>query len=91
MTIPEDPSEREIFLAHLGTSDEDVESLMSGGADVDDLIAAGVLDDTEPCPQEEEEFVIEPSTLTAEEASAWFTQNRQWFDANVYSHRPVEI
>ena len=59
MTIPEDPSEREIFLAHLGTSDEDVESLMSGGADVDDLIAAGVLDATEPCPQEEEEFVID--------------------------------
>ena len=94
MTTPEDPSDREIFLAHLGTSDEDAESLLSSGADVDDLIAAGVLDDTESAPQEvdgEEAFVIEPSTLTAEEASAWFTQNRQWFDENVYSHRPVEI
>ena len=94
MTTPEDPSDREIFLAQLGTSDEDVESLMSGGADVDDLIAAGVLDDTESAPQEvdgEEAFVIEPSTLTEEEALAWFARQQEWLVANGHDYRPVQI
>ena len=94
MTTPEDPSDREIFLAHLGTSDEDAESLLSSGADVDDLIAAGVLDDTESAPQEvdgEEAFVIEPSTLTEEEALAWFARQQEWLVANGHDYRPVQI
>ena len=45
---PEEPSERELYLSMLTNSDEDTEALLSGGADVDDLTAAGVLDDYEP-------------------------------------------
>ena len=45
---PEEPSERELYLSELANSDENAEALLSGGADVDDLIAAGVLDDYEP-------------------------------------------
>jgi hypothetical protein len=75
MTIPDDVSNREMRLHELGSSDEDVEALLSGGADVDELIAAGVLDDDEPASQgdeEDEEVELEPSTLTEEEIRAWF-------------------
>ena len=42
---PEEPTDTELYLSELSNSDEDLEALLSGGADIDDLIMAGVLDD----------------------------------------------
>jgi hypothetical protein len=94
MTTPDDPSDREIYLAELGRSDEDVEALLSGGADIDELIAAGVLDDDEPASQEdkeEEEIKLEPSTLTEEEVLARHNAHQKWLIANGHDYRPVQI
>ena len=91
MTTPDDPSDREIYLA---TSDETVEELLSGGADIDELIAAGVLDDDEPASQEdkeEEEIKLEPSTLTEEEVLARHNAHQKWLIANGHDYRPVQI
>ena len=41
----EEPSQEEIRLANLSQSGEDVESLLSGGASINDLVMAGVLED----------------------------------------------
>ena len=94
MTSPDAPSDREIYLAELGRSDEDVEALLSGGADIDELIAAGVLDDDEPASQEdkeEEEIKLEPSTLTEEEVLARHNAHQKWLIANGHDYRPVQI
>jgi hypothetical protein len=49
--VPQDPentdSDYDIRMANLRDSDVDVESLLSGGSDIDQLIEAGVLDDEE--------------------------------------------
>ena len=84
MPAPQDPTDRELYLAELGSRDEGVEALLSGGADIDDLIAAGVLSDDEPVFQEEEgdEVPIEPSTLTDDEIRAWLHQRNDWLVAN---------
>jgi hypothetical protein len=95
MTTSDHLSDREMRLAELGGSDEDVEALLSGGADIDELIAAGVLDTDEPPLQdgdeEDAEIEFEPSTLTEEEARAWFAQQRDWFVANGYDYQPVQV
>lgn len=84
MSTPQEPTNHEFYLAKLNTSDEDLEALLSGGADVDNLIAAGVLSDDEPVFQEEEgdEVQIEPSTLTDDEIRAWLHQRNVWLVAN---------
>ena len=41
----EEPSQEEIRLANLSQSGEDVESLLSGGASINDLVMAGILED----------------------------------------------
>ena len=64
---------------------------LAGGADVDDLIAAGVLSDDEPVPQEEVEVEISPSTLSEEEVRNWFAQQREWFAANGHDYRTVQV
>lgn len=95
MTTSDDPSDREIYLAKLGSSDEEVEALLSGGADVDELIAAGVLDDDEPASEdteeEEEEIEIEPSKLTEKEVLARHKAHQEWLTANGHDYRPVRI
>ncbi len=90
----EDPSQRELDLAELSGSDEDPGDLLSGGADVDDLIAAGVLDGGE---NEREgwqdvegvklpEQPVNPVPMTSEEFKAlmarcdWFI-NREYLNA----------
>jgi len=92
MTASDGPSDREIDLA---TSDETVEELLSGGADIDGLIAAGVLDDDEPASQddeeEDEEIEFEPTNLTAEEVWAKFQRHQEWLIANGHDYRPVQI
>lgn len=45
MTFQDEITRHEQYLFDLSNSDDDVESLLSSGADVDDLIEAGVLDD----------------------------------------------
>ena len=40
-----EPSQEEIRLANLSQSGEDVESLLSGGASINDLVMAGILED----------------------------------------------
>jgi hypothetical protein len=95
MTTPDDPSDREIYLAQLGSSDEDVEALLSGGADIDELIAAGVLDDYEPASQdddeEDEEIEFEPTNLTAEEVWAKFQRHQEWLIANGHKSQEEEV
>jgi short-subunit dehydrogenase len=96
MTIPDEPSNREIDLAALGSSDESVEELLSGGADIDALIAAGVLDVDEPASEdteegEEEAIDLSLITLTAEEAWAEFQQEQEWLIANGHKRPPVRI
>lgn len=58
-----EPTDREIYLAGLAGSDEDVESLLAGGADVDTLIEAGVLNDGEEGTVASEEIEPEEETL----------------------------
>lgn len=93
-TEPDEPTGYELYLSDLGNSDEDPEALLSGGADIDDLIAAGVLDDggnetwgwqdVEGMP--DPEYPSDPIPLTPEEAQAeldrcdWFLR-RGWLDA----------
>jgi hypothetical protein len=87
-------SDRDDYLAELAGSDEDVEALLSSGADVDQLIAAGVLDDDEPASQddeEEEEIEFEPTNLTAEEVWAKFQRHQEWLIANGHKRSPVRI
>lgn len=77
MPTPQDPSDREIYLAQLSTSDESPEDLLSGGADIDDLIASGQLEiETEgwgwqtSAEVELSEEDMQPSSETEEEARA---------------------
>jgi len=92
MTASDGPSDREIVLA---TSDETVEELLSGGADIDELIAAGVLDDDEPASEddeeEDEEIEFEPSTLTEEEVMARHNAHQEWLIANGHKSQEEEI
>ncbi len=90
----EDPSQRELALAELSGSDEDPGDLLSGGADVDDLIAAGILDGGENERQgwqdvegvELPEQPVNPVPMTPEEFQAvmarydWFI-NREYLNA----------
>lgn len=86
---PEEPSERELYLSELANSDEDAEALLSGGADVDDLIAAGVVDDYEPDGwgwQTSQEVVLEEeptdqSPLTPEGVKALLDEENEWLVA----------
>jgi hypothetical protein len=106
MTIPDEPSNREIDLAALGSSDESVEELLSGGADIDALIAAGVLDDREREAEvdEDEEAKLnadveadmaqieaEVSALSTEEVMAQIQASTEWFEANGHGSRPIRI
>ncbi len=45
MTTPNPRTHRPDYLTYLHNSDETIEELLSGGADIDDLIETGVLDD----------------------------------------------
>jgi hypothetical protein len=73
MTASDNLSDRDMHRAELASSDEDVESLLSGGADISELIEAGVLDDDEPPlrDSDEEDEEIAPADCTEEEAIAW--------------------
>lgn len=93
MTASDNLSNRDMHLTELASSDEDVESLLSGGADISELIEAGVLDDDEPplrdSDEEDEEIELQPSTLTEEEALTWFAQQRDWFRTNGHDLPPA--
>lgn len=45
MNYPNPRIDRERYLSSLQESDETVEELLSSGADIDDLIEAGIIDD----------------------------------------------
>lgn len=62
-----EPTDREIYLAGLANSDEDIESLLAGGADVDALIEAGVLDDGEEGTVESEEIELEEESSESDQ------------------------
>lgn len=83
-----EPSQRELDLADLYDSDEDVESLLSGGADVDDLIAAGALDggDDERAGWQVVEGVELPErpVLTEVEVLAQIEERNKWLVAHGY-------
>ncbi|PZO58021.1 MAG: hypothetical protein DCF15_06055 [Phormidesmis priestleyi] len=83
-----DPSPRELDLAELSGSDEDPGDLLSGGADIDDLIAAGVLngdDDEREVTQDLESVELpEQPVLTREEALAQIKQKNEWLIAHGY-------
>lgn len=83
-----EPSQRELDLADIYDSDEDVEALLSGGADVDDLIAAGALDggDDERAGWQDVEGVELPErpVLTKAEARAQIKKGNEWLVAHGY-------
>ena len=83
-----DPSQRELDLAELSGSDEDPGDLLSGGADIDDLIAAGVLDggdDEREAWQDVESIELpEQPVLTETEALAQIKQRNEWLVAHGY-------
>jgi len=47
MNYPNPRIDRERYISSLRESDETVEELLSSGADIDDLIEAGIVDDEE--------------------------------------------
>ena len=57
MNYPNPRIDRERYISSLRESDETVEELLSSGADIDDLIEAGIVDD------EESDFELEPESL----------------------------
>ncbi|MBE9180253.1 hypothetical protein IQ268_16950 [Oculatella sp. LEGE 06141] len=88
---PNQPTDRDHYLSQLATSDEDVESLLSGGASVDDLCEAGILDDGQEWQDTEEdvppqEEALDQPPLSPEEVQAlldrcdWFI-NERYLDA----------
>lgn len=95
MTTPQEPSDRELYLAELSTSDEDVGDLLSGGTDVDELIAAGVLDVDESALQdgdrEDEEIDLSPIVVPAAQAWAEFQREQEWLIANGHKRPSVQI
>jgi len=95
MTASDNLSDRDMHRAELASSDEDVESLLSGGADISELIEAGVLDDDEPplrdSDEEDEEIDLSPITLTAEEGWVEFQQEQKWLEANGHKRPRVDI
>jgi hypothetical protein len=57
MNNPNPRSARDQYLCNLSHSDETIEELLSSGADIDDLIEAGVLDDDNDLfPEPESQF-----------------------------------
>ena len=93
MTTPDHLSDREIYLAELGSSDEDVEALLSGGADIDELIAAGVLNDNEPSSQDDEKEgnEAESSTFTREEVLAEMASEQKFIGSHGHGYRPISL
>ncbi|MEM9137806.1 MAG: hypothetical protein AAGB01_10720 [Cyanobacteria bacterium P01_F01_bin.42] len=94
MPTPQEPTDQELYLAQLNTSDEDLEALLSGGADTDDLIAAGVLSDDEPVSQEkekEEDSEGESSPISEEELIAAIDSSQQWLINHRHYRSPVRI
>ena len=90
MPTPQEPTEREVYLAQLSTSDEDPEDLLAGGADIDDLIASGVFEvETEgwgwQVSDEDVADVVSPGlekSKTPEEAMARLVQQQKWLTEN---------
>ncbi|MEL6382444.1 MAG: hypothetical protein AAFQ89_08220 [Cyanobacteria bacterium J06626_18] len=86
MPTPQEPTDRELYLAQLNTSDEDLEALLSGGADVDDLITSGAVEiETEGAGWQvegESSDWEEPKVYTAEEARAEMQATQEWWAAN---------
>lgn len=82
------PSQRELDLAELSGSDEDPGDLLSGGADVDDLIAAGVLNGSDDVPEgwQDVEGVELPDApiLTKAEILAQIKRDDEWLVAHGY-------
>lgn len=84
MSTPQEPTDREVYLAELNTSDEDIEALLAGGADIDDLITSEGVEtegwgwQVEDIPSEEEE----PKVYTEEEARAEMRATQEWWAAN---------
>lgn len=86
MPTPQEPSEREVYLAELNTADEDPEALLSGGADIDDLIASGAVEvETEGWGwqvESESSDLAQPKVYTEEEARAEMRAAQEWWAAN---------
>lgn len=90
MSTPQEPTDREVYLAELNTSDEDIEALLSGGADIDDLITSeGV--ETEgwgwQVSDDDVADVVLPgqeALKTQEEARAWLIQQQKWLIENSF-------
>jgi hypothetical protein len=99
MTASDNLSDRDMHRAELASSDEDVESLLSGGADISELIEAGVLDDDEPpllskeekarFEAEAEAYISQPSDLSPEEIWAKHLRHQEWLEANGHKQPPA--
>lgn len=89
----QEPSDRDVYLAALGNSDEDVEALLSGGADIDELIAAGVLDDDKPSSQDDENEgnEAESSTFPREEVLAEMAYEQKFIGSYGHGYRPISL
>ena len=91
------PSQRELYLAELSSSDEDPGDLLSGGADIGDLIAAGVLDDSDDVPEgwqdvegvELPEQPVNPVPMTSEEFKTLMARY-DWFINREYLNAPSQ-
>ena len=94
MPNPQEPTDQELYLAQLNTSDEGIEELLSGGADVDDMIASGAVEiETEGWGwQVEGAFIeVEPTTMTENEVMAELREEQEWLKANGHAYRPYQM
>lgn len=87
MATPQEPTEHEVYLAQLNCSDEDTEALLSGGADIDDLIASGTLPtDTQgwgwQLADDTPEGLTHPAPLTEADVLARHEAHHAWLVAN---------
>ena len=87
MATSQESTEWEVYLAHLNCSDEDIEALLSGGADIDDLIASGALPtDTQgwgwQLADDTHEVSTHPEPLTEADVLARHDAHHTWLVAN---------
>lgn len=89
MSTPPEPTDQDLYLAHLNCSDVDTEALLAGGVDIDDLITSGALPtDTEGWGWQVDNSNVgteELKTYTEEEALALIRARQEWRVANGFA------
>jgi hypothetical protein len=68
MNTPNPHIDYDRYISFIRHSDESVEDLLSSGADIDDLIVAGILDDDDDSPPEESEVPTDINSFDPEQS-----------------------